>query len=238
MKTVGIIGFNGFGEFLASKLDGLVDLHVSSRDPSVVPDKWRSTFEQAVECDYLILSIPLSAYEQVLRDVSSIIRSSTIIVDICSVKVRPTELLRLYVPHQKVVITHPLFGPQSAADSLEGHTVVLCPDESDYESCVVVKKFCESLGLDVKEMSAEEHDKEMANVHALTFFVARTLLQMGVHDSTLHTPSFRRILDLADLEKHHSEDLFRTIQLANPYAEATRKRFIETATYLDSSLSE
>lgn len=236
MKTVGIIGFNGFGEFLAGKLDPFVKVCASSRNPGVVPTKWRASFDRAVACDYLILSIPLSAYESVLLEVAKQITSSTVIIDVCSVKVRPVELLDRHLPGQKRVITHPLFGPQSAMDSLEGHTMVLCPEVSDKDHYSVIKEFCQSLGLTIAEISADKHDQEMANVHALTFFIARALVQMNVHESLLRTPSFQRILDLADLERHHSEDLFRTIQLSNPYATNAREAFITAAQKLNQTL--
>jgi prephenate dehydrogenase len=236
MKTVGIIGFNGFGEFLAGKLDPFVKVCVSSRTPDTVPAKWRARFDEAVTSDYLILSIPLSAYESVLPEVAKLIPPSTVIIDVCSVKVRPVELLDRLLPGQKRVVAHPLFGPQSAMDSLEGHTMVLCPEASDKDHYDVVKDFCQSLGLTIAEISADKHDHEMANVHALTFFIARALVQMNVHESLLRTPSFQRILDLADLERHHSEDLFRTIQLSNPYATDAREAFISAAQKLNKSL--
>jgi chorismate mutase len=131
------------------------------------------------------------------------------------------------MPKQPVVSTHPLFGPESSATSLEGHVIVLCAEQSNQHYYQKVKDFCRRLNLSVVEMSAEDHDKEMATVHGLTFFVAHSLKDMGLHSQKLATPSFKKLLSLAELEEHHSLDLFKTIQEGNPYAERTRSQFAD-----------
>jgi chorismate mutase len=125
------------------------------------------------------------------------------------------------------VSTHPLFGPESASDSLAGHVVVLCKEQSEPAHYQKVKDFCTELSLKVIEMSAEEHDKEMATVHGLTFFVAHSLKDMGLHSQKLATPSFKKLLSLAELERRHSLDLFKTIQEGNPFAEQIRSQFAD-----------
>jgi prephenate dehydrogenase len=225
MKTVGIIGFGSFGKFLAEKLDPYVD--VQGFSSSGKAGKWSKTFEEVVASDYLILSIPLDAYETTLLKVEPLIAPHTIIVDVCSVKLNPVKKIRDILPNQPIVSTHPLFGPESASDSLEGHVVVLCPEQSTGHQYQSIKDFCIQTGLTVIEMTAEEHDREMATVHGLTFFVAHSLKDMGLHSQKLATPSFRKLLSLAELEKQHSLDLFKTIQEGNPFAEKIRHQFTD-----------
>ena len=60
---------------------------------------------------------------------------------------------------------------------------------------------------------------------------------MGIHDVSLITPSFKKLLDLAELESHHSEELFKTIQTGNPYLAEIRSKFVDTAEGINADLS-
>lgn len=236
MHTVGIIGFGSFGAFMAEKLEPHVRVLVSSRRPEAVPEKWRARLEDVVACEYIILSIPLDSYPAVLRTIAPLLQPETVLVDVCSVKLRPVEIIRNVLPDTKLVATHPLFGPESAADSLEGHPFVLCRDVSDPDAAHTIAGFAKSLGLIVIDVTADAHDRQMAIVHGLTFFIAQGLVNIGIEDVTLHTPSFKRLLNVADLERHHSPDLFRTIQSGNPYASAIRSRILTELASIDKEL--
>lgn len=236
MKTVGIIGFGSFGSFLARKLAGFVMMRVY--DPNQqVPAELSASLLEVCESDYVVLAIPVSAYEAVLTEVSALLGIDSVVVDISSVKSIPNQILGQHLQGRKKVVTHPLFGPQSAEDSFDGHVVVMCPDVSNSDAYSQIKNFVQELGLKVIEKTPEEHDKEMALAQGLTFYLARALLRSGVHDIELLTPSFKKLLDLAELESHHSEDLFRTIQLSNPYTAEIRQKFIDIATNLNEELS-
>lgn len=235
MKTVGIVGGGSFGQLLAEKLDGKVEVLLSSRSRQT---RWSASLAEVAQADYLILAIPLTAYAAVLSELKSHLGSQTIIVDVCSVKVEPIELIRQILPDVKVVATHPLFGPESAAQSVQDHTVVLCPDVSDQEELAVIEVFVQSLGLKIVRMSAEEHDAQMAVVQGLTFFIARALKNTGIHQQKLETPSFRRLLHLAELEEHHSDDLFYTIQNGNPQTKAAREAFTQALVDLNAQIRE
>lgn len=237
MKTVGIIGFGSFGEFVVNKIGDKLLLKVY--DPYVkVPKKISASMEDVAKCDFVVLAIPINAYEIVLSELKHHITSSTVIVDISSVKTIPVSIINTILPGQKRVIMHPLFGPQSADKSFWGHVVVMCPSVSDSEAYKLIKNFVIDLGLAVVEKTPEEHDREMAYAQGLTFFLARILLTMNVHDVTLMTPSFKKLLDLAELESHHSDELFKTIQTGNPYLAGIRAEFISIAESLNKNLTE
>lgn len=237
MKTVGIIGYGSFGSFMVRKLLGKVGLKVCDSS-SAVPPELRADLVSVACCDYVVLAIPVEAYESVLESIKDHLTEQSVIVDISSVKTVPASLIKRHLPGVKTVLTHPLFGPQSAESSLSGHVVVMCPNGSDAHAYKEVKSFAESLGLNVVEKSPEDHDREMAYAQGLTFFVARALMNTGIHHVELETPSFKKLLDLAELERNHSEDLFRTIQLSNPYAVEVRRRFIEAIHSLKNDLDE
>jgi prephenate dehydrogenase len=78
----------------------------------------------------------------------------------------------------------------------------------------------------------------MAVVQGLTFFIARTLDDMKLREQQLSTPSFERLLHLAELEQHHSAELFRTIQQGNSYTQNVRRAFMDAAHIIDKELDE
>ena len=73
------------------------------------------------------------------------------------------------------------------------------------------------LGLHIEEMTAKEHDKAMAYAHALTFTVGRVLNRLKLDDLEIVTPSFQKLLDVAELDSKHSDELFDTITKGNAY---------------------
>lgn len=236
MTSVGIIGFGSFGKFLAEKLSQHFEVRVYSS--SGKPNEWATSLEQAATADYFIPSIPLDAYKATFNQIKNKLGKHTVIVDICSVKKEPMRILKSVLPNQTTVVaSHPLFGPESAQDSLFGHTLVLCPEYSDDVELKKIERFASALGLRVVKMSAIEHDKEMAVVQGLTFFIAHSLKDLKLHNQLLSTPSFEKLLQLASLEKHHSDELFRTIQTGNAKTTAIRHRFIKLAQELDKKIT-
>ena len=113
MKTVGILGYGSFGQFLVRKLEKKLSLLVY--DPfQKVPAKCIASLEQIAECDFVVLAIPIDAYEPVLTEIKPMLSPSTVIVDIASVKTTPVGIIEDILPGQSRVVMHPLFGPQSA----------------------------------------------------------------------------------------------------------------------------
>lgn len=234
MKTVGIIGFGSFGKFLAEKLSSHAKVLVHS--PSQVPSSWAAPIEEVAQANYVILSVPLHVYPDIINQLTPHLRADTVIVDVCSVKEKPVQLLRELLPRHALVATHPMFGPESASVRLDDHTIIMCPEVSTPEPYALIKQFAESLNLTVIEMTCAEHDAEIAVVQGLTFFIARTLNTMGIHDQKLHTPSFQRLLDLASLEEHHSQQLFETIQSGNAHTADIREAFLRAAEEINSHI--
>ncbi|HNU07820.1 MAG TPA: prephenate dehydrogenase/arogenate dehydrogenase family protein, partial [Pyrinomonadaceae bacterium] len=126
----------------------------------------------------------------------------------------------------EIVGTHPLFGPQSGHEGIQGMRVAICRVRgSRFES--VSKFLSDKLKLRVFEKSPEEHDREMAHVQALTHFVARALDELHVDESELATVSYEELMRAARLVSEDSWELFKTIQQGNPFAESKRRDFVE-----------
>lgn len=237
-NNIGLIGFGSFGELIIQHLGAKYNFLVNTRSKPTKKVEKASfvSLSQATSQSIIILAIPLSAYKKTLIAISKNAPKKAIVIDVCSVKVLPFKLARRFLRADiEFIGTHPLFGPQSAAKSLNGQTIVVC----NQKDTLTLEKFnilLIGLGLKVVQMSADEHDKQMAEVHALTFFVARGLMKTGLHKNTLLTPSFQKMLDLAELETHHSESLFQIIEGGNPYARSTRHKFIKNLKALNKKI--
>ncbi len=194
------------------------------------------SFEEVAASDVIILAVPLPAYEPILLRLKPLLRPETVVVDICSVKLESREvMLRVLGVEQNMLITHPLFGPESAANGTAGHELIVCDAVGERaEKCLA---FCEQhLGLKITRIPAEQHDRVMAYVHVLTFFVARALGRMDMPDIPFKTPSFNELMDLVQLDAKHSDELFATIQSGNPFADEIREDFLRIASELEAQL--
>lgn len=238
---VGIVGLGNFGRFATSTLAKDGSLDVVAYDTSDVPAPEgvaKTELADVAASDAVILCVPLAAYDEVLAQLRPQIKSETLVVDICSVKVEAEKRLRVGLPgHRNLLITHPMFGPQSAKDGIAGLTLVVTGAEGEGAEAAI--RYCQdALKLKIMRMTSEEHDREMASVHALTFFIARALTDMHVQASPFQPPSYQWLLDLSYLDKHHTEELFLTMEVGNPYARVTREKFLKTLQEINDRLDK
>jgi len=236
IKSVGIIGLGSFGRFVASLIPSRVKTIGYDID-AVGSDIRRASLGEVCAADVVILAVPLGSYDSILPKVGSLLKPDTLIIDVCSVKKMPESIFDMHLPdHVNILMTHPLFGPQSALGGTAGHRLVVT--KSRGKRAATVLKFCEDqLGLEIDFMSGDEHDETMAKVHALTFFVARGLARMNLGDVVIKTPSYDMLQNLVRFDKTHSNELFETIELGNPYATIVRRQLIESFDILEKELS-
>lgn len=229
IKTISVIGRGGFGALISSLIpDNIEHSSFGSKDTVENISKIGSS-------DVIFLCIPLDAYPDVLDNLRPHLNPESLVVDVCSVKVTPTELLAKHLPeHTNILFTHPLFGPQSW-DS--GQQLTLVVTNKSVGRAEEIVTFCDStLRLRILHMTNEEHDRRMAEIHALTFFIARALGKLNLQSEPFITPSFQKLLDLVALDESHSEALFRTIEDGNPFAAEERQKFLDALITIQTNL--
>ncbi len=241
-KTVAIIGFGVFGNLLAKILHSEFSLdRVEVYDAKIVEaaEDYINVVDlaDAARADLIWLAVPFEALEAVTKEIARFAKPDAIIIDVLSVKSKPVQVMQKNLADFQLIATHPLFGPQSYQGNLRGlvwviHNISAGEFFDEFQQALVEK------GAKVKIVDPIEHDKEMAIVHGLTFFIGRSLMTMDISASSFGTGYYERLLSLAELEKGHSEQLFRTIELANPYAASVRQRFLEIASGINSTLSD
>lgn len=245
-KTVGVVGFGSFGQFLAARLGDRFKVQVwDRRDLEREADSlgltWAS-LEACAACDVVIPAVPVQDLELLIGRLVPHLRPDSLIVDVASVKVKPREILeRSLPPGNEYLSTHPMFGAQSASKGIRGLKVVLClPDRPvDPGRVETVRRFLEAdLGLEVLEMSAEEHDAEMAYIQGLTHWMAKALREIHVPDPALGTVAYRHMMKIEENLRHDSDDLFLTIARENPFAAGARRELIERLREIEEAIEK
>jgi prephenate dehydrogenase len=244
MNSVGIVGFGSFGQLLAQLLAPHVtvlvtDKHaLSARLPQTV--HFRGLADVAA-CDVVVIATDLSGIRSVCKQLAKHVRPGTIVMDICSVKVLPARILREELPGKcRLLATHPLFGPNSVEANggtargltMMWHEIAGGPFK-ELESL-----FAQKLDVRLLRLTPEEHDQQMAWIHALTFFVGRGLTLLEQPQIIVETGYYQKLRDLIELEQTHSWALFNTIEAGNPYAADVRRQLLDTMQLLDERIKE
>ncbi|MBI3273636.1 MAG: prephenate dehydrogenase [Candidatus Colwellbacteria bacterium] len=240
--NVGIIGFGNFGKFFARKLATAFEVSVwdcrnFSGEASEMGVKW-ATLEQVANRDLVVLAVPLQSMESLLTKLASRINLNALVMDVCSVKQEPLRLMQKYLAQEEFLFTHPMFGPQSAKNGWHGHRLVVCPVATPSAKSEFVLQFFRDQGLKLFEMTAEQHDREMARVQALTHFVARALKECEVKNSPFGTFAYDHLCKAVELLSGDSWELFETIELGNPFAPEIRREFMESLQKLERKLQK
>ena len=235
---IGIVGFGRFGQFAAEILRRDFDVYVFDRRPS--PKKRgirRVTLERVASKPCLILCVPISQMEAVCRELRPYLVEGHLIMDTCSVKEKPLRIMREFLPKSVEVLgTHPLFGPDSARDGVEGLEVVLCPGRCNRVD--KVKAYLEARGLVVTVTTASNHDRAMAKTQALFHFLSQGFSCLDIDTNSLATPGPAQLFQGFRDVLGDSKELFRDLQQLNRFVPSQRKKLIASLIALDKQLSK
>jgi prephenate dehydrogenase len=232
MSSIGIIGFGRFGRLAARYLarDFPIVVHTRSDKTKAITDCGARpvAFEAACGQKIVILCMPISAMRETLRRAVPLLREDALVVDVCSVKVYPVQWMRELLPKGVSILpTHPMFGPDSAADSLKGRKIVLCRERIDSRQYEKIKRWLQNQGLVVIEATAREHDEKIAVSLALTHFIGRSLSAFGARELDIDTEGYQRLMHILGVVGHDTWQLFQDMHTYNPYAKQKRQAFID-----------
>ncbi len=240
VRTFGVIGYGEFGPVAAQHLAPPgTEVLVFDKNPDRLPvgNARRAGFTAVAGADVIILAVPFDSYESVLPELSDQSKPESLIVDVCSVKMEPTAAFAKHglLDRANVLMTHPLFGPQSVTDGVIGKELIVTQESGSLAEHLLA--MWHQKGIKLTRTSAEEHDREMKRTHALPFFVGAALLKMDIGPSRFNTRYYSELMDLVEVERHHSPQLFDTIQRHNPFAREERERFITTLQQIHDELA-
>ncbi len=222
---IGVYGLGRFGSFWASSLKNAgADVIAYSRSPHTLPEGVRSASEDEVlSAPYIFFCVAISSFEDVLKKVGSRIGKDSVVMDTCSVKTYPAKWMKEYIGKDIYKIaTHPMFGPDSGRNGLEGLSLVMCPISPIDDRYIAIKTLFLDMGLKVLEMSEREHDEEAAYSQGVTHFVGRVLDEMKLQPTEIATQGYRSLMTIVEQTCNDPLQLFYDLQRYNPYAKEMR----------------
>lgn len=239
--TIGIIGWGRFGRALG-ELFAEGGSAVRAYDPAGVAGAAGATSVAALaaECGVVVLAVPIGVLDSSVRALAPHVGPGHLVMDVASVKVKPAasmaDALGGRVPW---VATHPLFGPTSLALGERPLRVIVCPDGGNRAAVERAKALYESVGCTVTEQAAEQHDREMAETHALAYFVAKGMMDAELKlDAENAPPSSRAMLRTVEAVRSDAGHLFLGLHRDNPFAPGVRRRFLDALEEVDRTLRE
>lgn len=241
---IGLIGYGRFGRLTVTHLSGDVEVVVHTRDAGKRADIVQAggrpvSLAEACDRQLVILCVPISAMQATLKEIAPLLGPSTIVADVCSVKAYPVQWMKSLLPASvSILATHPMFGPDSAAESLVGHKIVLCPERIDPEPYAKIVAWLRRKGLVVIETTPELHDRKIAVSLALTHFIGRSLSEFGAAPMDIDTEGYKRLLHILEVVNNDSWQLFEDMHRFNPYAEAYRQDFMAAMARIGARLGK
>ncbi len=241
---IGLIGYGRFGRLTVKNLapDFHVVVHTRNMDKSkdiadaggrLVP------LEEACAQKMVILCVPISAMQATLKQIAPLLRPDALVADVCSVKVYPVQWMKeLLPPSVEILATHPMFGPDSAAVTVAGHKIVLCPERIAADHFQRIKQWLEEKGVVIIETTPAEHDSKIAVSLALTHFIGRSLAEFGAPALDIDTEGYKRLLHILGVVSNDTWQLFEDMHHYNPYARDKRQAFIKAMEKIDACLEQ
>jgi prephenate dehydrogenase len=238
--SVAMLGYGRFGRALGQLLAEAGIAHRAYDEHVEVPREFRaaSLRELVGGAAFVIVAVPVPAMRSALLALRPHLVASQIVLDVGSVKVLPeaafTEVLGDAIPWCG---THPLFGPLSLALAERPLRVVICPARAHPQAGAQVRALYERIGCEVIVQTPEGHDRVMAHTHALTFFVAKGMIDAGAATAVpFAPPSFQAISRTIETVRSDAGHLFAAIARDNPFAPEARKELVRALAAIDAAL--
>ena len=240
---IGIIGFGRFGKLIVKYLVEDFKVYVFDKSDKSQEIKYMnaipSFLQEVCSKDIIIISVPISKFKGVLEDIKKLIQVNSLVIDVCSVKEYPVKLMKEILSEEvQILATHPLFGPDSAADSLVGRKIVLCKERVSNEMYEKIKTYLKNKSLMIIETTPEKHDKEIANSLVLTHFIGRSLIEIGITKTEIDTKGHNRLLKVLDTVKNDAWQLFKDMNVYNKHTSKIREDFIKAVNTINEEIEK
>ncbi len=224
---VGVYGLGRFGAFWAEILAGRYEVLAYSRNPArkTPGGVKRVDADEIFSCDAVFLCVAISAMEEVVAGIAPRLRPGTTVFDTCSVKIHPVKVMDALLPaNVNIIGTHPMFGPDSGKNGIEGFPLAFCPVRGTDDSRDFWFDEFSHMGLHVLRLSADEHDREAAYTQGVTHFMGRVLDDLKLKPSAIATKGYEKLLEIVEQTCNDPFQLFIDLQRYNPYTEQMRER--------------
>ncbi|WP_147676176.1 prephenate dehydrogenase [Algibacter pacificus] len=197
MKNIYSIGIGLIGGSLAKDIKELkpeVIIHGISRKESTLNDALalnlidkKATLDDLKNADLVIISIPVDATVKLLPTILDLIPETGLVVDAGSTKVDICKVVENHPKRRNFLAMHPIAGtehsgPAAAISGLfQGKTNIVCEvEKTTFKLQEKALKLFSDIGMRIRYMNPEAHDKHIAYVshlsHISSFMLGKTVI--------------------------------------------------------------
>lgn len=221
-SSIGLIGLGRFGQVLASLL--APHYRVTCYDPrltsTALPDGChQASLNEIYQLPVIFVAVPIHQFDSVIQGMAEHLSPNTLVIDVCSVKVYPVNVMQTHLPESiQIIATHPIFGPDSMnnpSHPLKMMTYAVRAHPIIYHYWL---RYFQSCHIKTVEMTPEAHDRLAAYTQGITHVLGRTLAELNLKPTPLDTLGFTQLLEVIKQTCHDSENLFFDLQNYNPYS--------------------
>ena len=239
MKKAGIIGYGRFGRVLADLLTNKYEVRVYDIE-AVDNDEGVEicSLSEVLECILVFIAVPIRSFEEVIKEIATYKLYNTTIIDVCSVKVYPVDVMTKHLSeHVGIIAAHPHFGPDSYSPFRELKATI-CLGRDVYKRINDVKEIFESQSISTIDMTSDEHDRIAASSQGVTHFIGRVLNESGILSTNMNTMGFNELLCVIEQTCNDSWDLFKDLQSYNPYTNDMIDTLVDTIEKIHKQIKE
>ena len=244
--NIGIIGFGRLGHLISNYLKK--DFTILIYDIKNINDKIKDTeslrsasLTEICQCPIIIPSVPISQFKDTIQKISPLLKKShlsPIIIDVCSVKEYPVNIMQELLPKTtQIIATHPMFGPDSIHNKNFEKKITIYPINIKNNQYKRICTYLKSLNLKIIECSPAYHDKQIAKSLVLTHFIGRGLLKINAHPLKIETQGYQKLLKILETVKNDSWQLFEDMNIYNKYAKKEIQAFSNSLQDIISKLN-
>lgn len=242
MEKAVIIGYGRFGQLLAKLLSNYLDVYIIDNNSlnhnlATSHNYQLTNIDNLSKFKYIFLAVPISSLESLLKVISPKLVENNVVIDVCSVKVYPVNLMKQYINKSEIIASHPMFGPDSASEGIKGLQIVLCNVRANTVSYEFIKNIWKHLEAEIIEITPEEHDKNVIYSQAFTYTLAKIFNEAKLPDINVITKSFLKLQDVANLSANDSEQLFIDMLKYNPYLSEMREKLNKSLSQVTSTIN-
>jgi len=220
MNKVSIIGFGRFGNLLYELLQKGFEIDVFDIDSNNETESVHFvSLEDVLKNDTIFLAVPIRDFEELMKDLSTKIQGNKTVIDVCSVKVYPKNMMVEHLSNEvDIIATHPLFGPDSFQE--RGSVMMMEKVRDQHDRYDFWKSYFQSQNIIIEEITADQHDMMAAKSQGLTHLIGRVIDDFGTQKTNIDTVGYQALHKLVSQTCNDSWELFEDIQKFNPYTES------------------
>lgn len=226
-QKIAIIGYGRFGRLLVKLLCPYGQVFVIHPRKIINRSIKQIKYQDLKNIDWVIPAVPISVLPAVLKKMSPYLKDGSLVMDVCSVKVRPCQWLKQYLPKDVELLgTHPMFGPDSAKHGLKNLQIIFCPVRISLSRLRQISDIFKKIQLNVITTTPKNHDQQAAKSLALVHFIGRALSEIKIKKQRISSLGFERLLSVDETVTNDTWQLFYDMHKYNPYAKKMRASYM------------